>query len=133
MLSLTITAAADALIRKALAETRVEGPVVYLIEVSPPIEVPAELRKAIAEDSDEAKIRKLAEDQFSENLLKGPRRLVPAIYPRTQFPKRFLTTVDGIPFVVPPNLEKKLEGATLDIADRGLVLRNADGVVVLPQ
>ena len=77
--------------------------------------------------------KELAKSGLTEELLNRPRCLVPAIYPRGQFPKRYLITLDGIPFVVPPNLAKKLKGATLDVGERGLVLRNADGVVVMPQ
>ncbi|MBX3715711.1 MAG: hypothetical protein KF738_06900 [Burkholderiales bacterium] len=132
MLSLKFTAEAADLIRKALGTTRVAEPVVYLIEVSD-APVPPALGKAIATGADESRIQELAESQSTKDLLSGRRRLVPAIYPKSQFPKKYLVSIDGIPFVVPPNLEKKLDGGTLHTAPRGLELRDASGAIVMPQ
>jgi hypothetical protein len=132
MVPFEITASALDLIRKRLSQTSVSDPVVYLIEASDPARVPPELRDAIANGEDESVIRHIASKAYGENFEKGRQQLVPAMYPRSQFPKRFVIDVCGIPFVVPPNLSSKLKGCTLDLTTNGLVLRDANGAVVMP-
>jgi len=133
MLSFTITTAADHLIRAALSNTRVRDPAIYLLEASEEVKVSPELGKAIVDGADESRIKEMAKAELPDDFLSRPRHLVPAIYPRSQFPRRYVVTLDGIPFVVPPNLAKKLSGGTLDVAERGLVVKNAAGDVVMPQ
>lgn len=133
MLSFTITTAADQLIRAALNKSRVPDAAVYLLEASDEIKVSPQLGKAIIDGADESRIEGLARAERPSDLLSRPRHLVPAIYPRSQFPKKYLVTLNGIPFIVPPNLGKKLRDGTLDVVERGLVIKNAAGEVVMPQ
>lgn len=133
MVSFTITTAADHLIRTALSKTRVEDPVVCLLEASEEIKVSPQLGRAIIDGADPSRIRELAQAERPSDLQRGRRVLVPAIYPRSQFPRRYLVTLAGIPFVVSPNLAKKLKGGTVDVAERGLLIRDAAGTVVMPQ
>jgi hypothetical protein len=134
MPTFTVTAGAWELIRKALSRTQLPEPVIYLIEVSDEIKVPPDVAAAITGGADESTIRALAQRSGSiADALKGPRRLMPAVYPRSQFPGRHLITKDGVVFAAPPPLAKKLDGGTVDLGERGLVLRDAAGVVVMPQ
>lgn len=132
MVSFQITAPALDLITKRLSQTRVPEPVVYLIEASDPARIPPELRDAILNSEDESVIRDTASKVYGDDFEKARQHLVPAIYPRSQFPKRFVIDVNGIPFVVPPNLSTKLQGCTLDLGADGLVLKDANGTVVMP-
>lgn len=116
-----------------MSNTRVRDPAIYLLEASEEVKVSPELGKAIVDGADESRIKEMAKAELPDDFLSRPRHLVPAIYPRSQFPRRYVVTLDGIPFVVPPNLAKKLSGGTLDVAERGLVVKNAAGDVVMPQ
>jgi hypothetical protein len=127
-----ITTLALDLISKPFRQTLVPDPVVYLIEASEPTATPPELREAILDGQDESLIRDIASKLYESEFEKGRRRLVPAIYPRSQFPKKFVIDVSGIPFVVPPNLSSKLKGCTLDMSTDGLILTDADGMIVMP-
>ena len=133
MVTFTITPAAHAIIRSSLARTTIEKPVVYLIEVSSEIRASRELADAITEHRHEADIRALAEKERPMDLSRLPRRLVAAIYPRGQFAKRYLLTIDGMPFVAPPGLREKLDGRIVDVAATGLCIRDAAGQIFLPQ
>jgi hypothetical protein len=133
MVAFTITPAALEIVRASLARTSVANPVVYLIEVSSEIRGSRELASAIAEGRAETEIRELAEAERPKNVMNMPRRLVPAIYPRGQFPRRYIVTLHGSPFVVPPALAEKLDGCTVDVAQTGLCVKDASGRVVLPR
>lgn len=130
--SLTITGAALEVIRRRLAQSSEPNPVVYLIQATDPIEVPLALGKAILSGADQSTIRNLASKALPEDWRKLRKRLVPAIYPREQFPRKFLIIVEGIPFVFPPNVKKKLKSWTLDVDKDGLVLKDASGGIVMP-
>ena len=133
MVSFAITPAAQEIIRGSLARATIASPVIYLIEVSSEIRGSRELASAISENRDEAEIKALAEKERPTDIMNLPRRLVPAIYPRGQFPRRYLVTINGMPFVVPPGLKDKLDGSTVDVAETGLCVRDSAGRVVLPQ
>ncbi len=128
-----ITAPALDLISKRFRQTRVPDAVVYLIEASEPTETPAPLREAILEDEDESRIREISSKIYGNDFDNVRRRLVPAIYPRSQFPKRYVVNVQDIPFVVPPHLSSTLKGCTLDMGEDGLVLTDANGNIVMPR
>ena len=132
MVTFTITPAALEIIRTSFARTTIANPVIYLIEVSNEIRGSVELAKAIRESRDEAEIARLAEAERPKDILSMPRRLVAAIYPRGQFPKRYLVNINDMPFVAPPALADKLNGNTVDAIENGLCVRDAAGRILLP-
>lgn len=132
MVTFTITPPALEIIRASFARTSVANPVIYLIEVSSEIPGSRELATAISEGRDESEIRRLAEAERPGDILSLPRRLVPAIYPRGQFPRRYVISVYNMPFVAPPALAEKLNGNTVDVVKNGLCVKDSAGKVVLP-
>jgi hypothetical protein len=133
MIRLTITPAALEVIQRALRNSSIADPAVYLIEASEEVSVPPDLGRAVIQ-GDRAEInRQLSSIRETTTYKHLRRRLVPAIYPRKQFPMWHMRSIEGIPFVTPGKLAKLLDGGTLEVAEYGLQLRNADGVVVLPQ
>ena len=100
---LTITPAAAEMIRDSLRRSELRHPVVCLGEVSKDLET--------------------------------PRYLYPLIYPRSRF--LWLTTeIAGLPFVPrffhPRSARQAMKNGVLDVAARGLVLKDPYGTVVLP-
>jgi hypothetical protein len=129
MRALNITESAWRVIRQALERTTIAEPVVYLIEASQG-QPPPELGKAIAEGADESVLREILAKGV--DLPKGRRRLVPAIYPRSQLSKWFMHLIDGVQFYFPPTISSRISKGTLDAGEGGLVLKDADGKVVMP-
>jgi hypothetical protein len=101
---LTITPAAAEMIRDFLRRSGIPRPVVCLGEVSKD--------------------------------LGAPRYLYPLIYPRSRF-LWLKTDIAGLPFVPrvfhPRSARPALKNGVLDVAARGLVLKDPDGTVVLPK
>jgi hypothetical protein len=133
MIRLTITPAALEVIQSALRSSSIVDPAVYLIEASEEISVPPDLGRAIIQGDDAEIIQQLSSIRETSAYKHLRRRLVPAIYPRKQFPTWHVRSIAGIPFIAPGKLAKLLDGGTLEVAGNGLQLRNADGIVVLPQ
>ena len=101
---MTITPAAAEMIRDSLRRSEIAHPVVCLAEVS----------KALGDQ----------------------RLLYPLIFPRS----RFLwlgTRIGGLPFAPrffhPRSARRAMASGVLDVGDRGLVLKDARGMVVLPK
>src|SRR2546423_6674658 len=127
-----VTVSAATLIREALSCTSLPDPVVYLIEASPAQSVPSEAGKAILRGDNEDVIRKLMLGSTAD-ALKEPKRLFPAIYPRAQFLRVFLTKVGDLFFVCPPHMRFAMRNAILDVAGGNLVLSDRKGNVLLPR
>jgi hypothetical protein len=101
---MTITPAAADVIRDWLRRSTVPDPVVCLTQVS--------------------------------DTLADPKQLYPAIYPRSRFLWFFTTMVGGFRFASPlfnPSYARQaLKTGVLDVGERGLVLKDAHGRVVMP-
>ena len=101
---LTITTAAAEVIREFVRRSDVRNPAVYLGLVS----IPPSAR----------------------------RLLYPLVYPRSRY-LWLTTTIKGFPFVTfffyPRHVRQALRHGVLDTADRGLVLKDSNGGVVLPK
>jgi hypothetical protein len=127
---MVITAAAAHLIRDALRRSSIADPVVQLIQAGPARRVPPESAKALLR-GDRRAMRELMAEAVSE--LAQPRHLVPGVYPRSQFPRIFLTKVSGFYFVCWPHMRLAMRTATLDISNGELILMDKRGHVILPR
>jgi hypothetical protein len=127
---MTITSAAADQIRDWLRRAGLANPVVCLIQVS---NSPPEIEEALKSGASRKEIAQIA----PAALAKEPRYLYPGIYPRSRFLWIFTTMIEGFrfasPLMHPPYARRALRTGLLDVAERGLVLRDADGTVVLPR
>jgi len=127
-----ITEAARDEILRQLSGSRVRYPVVYLIEGAPVEGESPELSEAYRNGADKAVIRELARKQLPSNL-RDMLRLYPAIYSRWRFLPWDLAKIEGITFVLPLSLKRKIRDGVLDVADKGLKLEDANGILLLPR
>lgn len=123
-----ITPAAADMLRDLLRRSDIPHPVIYLVQAS---DTPPELARAVKREAAKAELRYIA----SKVLPEQPRFLYPAIYPRSYF--LWLTkTIEAFPFAPswfhPPAARCALKKGLLDVAERGLVLKDANGTIVLP-
>jgi hypothetical protein len=123
-----ITDAAAEVIREALRRTSVPKPVVYLIEATPDGDMPPEVASALRHRASEKSIR----DALAKTV-HLPRYLFPAIYDLTLSRWLFSRKIGGFLFFCPPGLRGEMKRGTLDVAPRGLVLKDAKGAVVRPR
>ena len=125
-----ITSPAANVIREWLRCSAIAHPAVRLIQTS---NAPPEIRQAL----DRGAHRKEIEEIAVRELAKQPKYLYPGIYPRSDFLWIFTATIDGFrfasPFFHPPYARRAMRRGVLDVAERGLVLKDADGTVVLPK
>jgi len=126
---MTITTAAADVIRDWLGRSEIHSPVVCLVEGS---ETPLEITEALKHGANRKELERIS----LAALAKVPKYLYPAIYPRSRF-LWFFTTIGGFHFAPlfahPPFARGAMKSGVLDAAKRGLVLRDADGTVVLPR
>jgi hypothetical protein len=127
---MTITPAAAEMIRDQLRRSEIANPVVCLVQTS---NTPPEIVEALKRGA----TRKEIEQITLTALAKEPKYVYPAIYPRSHFLWIFTTTIGGFPFASPlfhpPYARRAMKRGVLDVAERGLVLKDADGTVVLPK
>jgi hypothetical protein len=125
-----ITPAAAEVIDAYLRNAGIPHPVVQLVQVS---DVPAEIVRAIEQGASAREIRALE----LRSLPRERRYLCPAVYPRSHFLWIFTTIIQGVrfasPMLHPPPARTALKTGVLDVADRGLLLRDRNGNVVLPR
>jgi len=127
---MTITNAAADVIREWLrCSSGLARPVVYLGQGS---NTPAEVAEALKRGVD----RKELQEITLRTMNSETRYLYPLVYPSSHF-IWLTTTVNGFRFAsrlfYPPNVRQAMKSGVLDAAKRGLVLKNADGTVVLPR
>jgi hypothetical protein len=126
---MTITPAAEEVIRQWLNSTKMRNPVVRLMQMS---DTPPELDEAARRGAPREELKEIA----GRTLVSQPKYLYPGIYPRMHFLWIFTTKIGGFrfasPLVLPPAAREAMKTGTLDVAERGLVLRDAHGIVVLP-
>ena len=126
---MTITSAAAQFIRDYLRRTEVSNPVVCLIESSNP---PREIVEAVKRDPHRKEVLEMALRAHEA----GPRFVYPYVYPRSHFLWIF-TTIQGFHFAPiffhPRQARRAMKRGQLDVAERGLVLKDAVGTVVLPR
>ena len=128
-----ISEAAMTLIRERIRGSEVCDPVVYLVQCTAGKKVPPELAKAILGGAPEATIREMSLRLMGDSQ-KEPLFLEPAVYPRKQLLRLFFKTISGIVFFAPPGLRGLMKKGLLDVAvDRGLVLKDSNGHVLLPK
>ena len=123
-----ITDAAAEVIREVLRRTSVAKPVIYLIEATPDRDMPLGVGNAFRDGASAESIR--------EGLVEAgnlPRFLFPAIYHRTLFRWLFSRKIGEFLFFCPPGLRGEMRHGTLDVAQRGLVLRDEYGAVLRPK
>ena len=128
---MTVTAAAAEVIRDWLRASKLNSPVVCLVQTS---NTPPEIVEALKRGAPLKEIRQMA----PAALAKEPKYLVPAVYPRSHFLWIFTTMIAGFrfasPLFHPPHARRAMKRGLLDVASsRGLVLKDADGTVVLPR
>jgi len=127
---MTITTAAADLIRDYVRRSELPNPVVCLGQVS---NTPAEVTKALKHGAD----RKELQEITLRALESEPKFLYPLVYPRSHFLWVFTTTIQGLRFASlffhPRTARQAMKRGLLDIAERGLVLKDSDGTVVLPK
>ena len=126
---MTITSAAAELIRKCLSASDTPNPVVCLVECS---DTPKDIAEAVQREPHRKEVLEMALKVHEA----GPRYVYPAIYTRSQVLWLF-TTIRGFRFAPlffhPRHARRAMKRGLLDVAERGLVLRDADGTVVLPR
>jgi len=127
---MTITTAAAALIRDLLRRSDISNPVVCLGQVS---NTPVEVTEALKRGADKKELQEITLGALESE----PKHLYPLIYPRSHFLWIFTTRIQGIPFASlffhPASARQAMKRGLLDVAERGLVLKDADGTVVLPK
>jgi hypothetical protein len=126
---MTITSAAAAVIREFLrCSADLAHPVVYLGQVS---DTPEEVTEALRRRASRKELKEIA----LRTIHSKPRFLYPLVYPGSHF-IWLTTTIDGFRFAsrffYPRNVRRAMKNGILDAVDRGLVLRDANGTVVLP-
>jgi hypothetical protein len=126
---MTITTSAADFIRDYLRRLNVPNPVVCLGECA---NTPVHIGEAVRRDPHNKEVLAMAVKAFEA----GPRHLYPLIYPRAHFLWLF-TTTQGIRFAPtffhPPHIRQAMKRGLLDVAEKGLVLKDADGNVVSPR
>jgi len=126
---MTITNAAAEVIRHWLSgSSDLSYPVIYLVQTSDtPPEVTEALRRGVS--------RKELQEIAQRTMKSVPRYVCPAIYPGSRF-IWLTTTIKGFRFAsrlfYPPRVRRAMKNGVLDAAQRGLVLKDANGTVVLP-
>jgi hypothetical protein len=127
---MTITTAAAAMIREWLGRSPLRDPVVCLVQMC---DTPPEISQALERGASKKELAQISEAA----LAKVPKYLYPAIYPRSRFLWILTTTIRGFPFVRPlahpPYARRAMKSGVLDVAERGLVLKDPDGTVVMPK
>ncbi len=127
---MTITTAAADMIRDWLRRSEITNPVVSLTQIS---KTPSEVDRVITGGASRKEIREIALRTIGAE----PRYLYPCIYPRSHFLWIFTTTIAGFRFVsplaYPPAARRAMKRGLLDVAERGLVLKDVDGTVLLPK
>jgi hypothetical protein len=127
---MTITTAAADRIRNWLRGSGIADPVVYLIQTS---NAPPEIEQALKRGATLKEIRQIA----PMALAKETKYLYPGIYPRSHFLWIFTRRIGGFrfasPFFHPPHARRAMKRGLLDVAEKGLLLKDADGTVVLPR
>ena len=124
---MTITPAAEMRIREALRRSEIPAPVVALLTTRA---FPKEVQQALNRGRSQKDVQHILSEV-------GPSRwyLYPCIYPRSHF-LWLATKINGIPFsplfAHPSRVRRAMRNGLLDIADRGLVLKDADGTDVTP-
>jgi hypothetical protein len=126
---MTITPAAADMIRDSLRRSAIAHAVIYLAQVS---KTPAEIDQAIERGATRDDIRGMALSAMATE----PKYLYPLVYPCSHF-LWLTTTVNGFRFASrffhPPAVRRALKRGLLDVAEPGLVLKDADGTVILPR
>ena len=127
---MTITTAAAEIIREQLRRSPLRDPVVCLVQSC---NTPPEIQQALERGASRKEIEQISEAA----LAKVPKYLYPAIYRRSQFLWILTTKIGGFPFARPfahpPYARQAMKNGVLDVAERGLVLRDANGTVVMPK
>ena len=127
---MTITPAATEMIRDRLRRSTLLDPVVCLVQSC---ETPAAVSEAMSRGVSKKDLAKVAEVELE----KVPKYLYPEIYPRSHFLWFFTTRIGGFPFASPlfhpPYARSALKRGVLDVAERGLVLKDSDGTVAMPK
>jgi len=125
---MTITTGAADIVRDWLRSSTVANSVVCLVQAS---DTPSEIRQALKQGVS----RKELEQISKTALAKVPKYLYPAIYPRSHF-LWIYTNIGGFRFAPlfahPPHARLAMKTGLLDVAARRLVLKDADGTIVLP-
>jgi hypothetical protein len=126
---MTITdAAADVIRRWLKSSSDLSYPVIYLVQASDtPPEVTEALERGVG--------RKQLQEITQKALKSMPKQVWPAVYPGSRF-IWLTTTINGFRFAsrlfYPPPVRRAMKNGILDVGARGLVLKDADGTVVLP-
>ena len=127
---MTITTAAAEMIRERLRRSPMAHPVVCLTQMC---RSPTEVEQAIKRGASRKELREIALKALPAQRW----YLYPCIYPRSHFLWIFTTTIAGLrfasPLAHPRGARLAMKRGTLDVAERGLVLKDADGTVVLPE
>src|SRR5882762_8564064 len=126
---MTITNAAAEVIREWLrASSALSYPVIYLCQAS---DTPTEITEALKRGTSRKELQ-----QIAHRTLKSERKyLCPLVYPGSYF-VWLTTTINGFRFAsrlfYTRAVRRAMKNGVLDAAERGLVLKDADGTVVLP-
>ena len=129
-LSLTISRAADTLIRKTVRQSAVDDPAVLLVRRDGPRPVNPEWGKAFLGGADRKTLEDLFHKLHDADVKSAHWKIVPSVFPRDHFPSDALVEVSGMAFVFWPALAAMIEGGTLELDESGLVLKDASGTVV---
>ena len=125
---MTITAAASDMIRDWLRRAEVRSPVVCLVQGC---DTPPEITEALKHGAKGRELERIS----SAALATVPKYLYPAVYPRSHFLWLFAKIGEFrfAPLFAHPSVARRaMKRGVLDVAEKGLVLRDADGTIVLP-
>lgn len=108
-------------------------PAVALVEMSEALPMNREWGRAFRAGADEETLRKLLLEHHRSDIAKLRTRLVPEVRSRHEYLEPSFLDVRGITMYFPAAEITKMAGWTLDASDNGLVLKDANGVVVRPK
>jgi hypothetical protein len=126
---MAVTNAAAEVIREWLrCGSGLHHPTIYLGQGS---DTPAEIADALKRRVSQKELRDIAQRALKSE----PKYLLPLVYPGWHF-VWITTTIEGFRFAsrlfYPPSVRRAMKNGVLDAAERGLVLKDEDGTVVLP-
>jgi hypothetical protein len=132
MCLLTITDAAYSRIRRALAGSPIESPIVSLVQSAGATLPPYKMLRAIDPDASDGNLHDPALERHGADSPAPRWNLIPGVYSREDVPIESQVEIRGIWFSFSANWQHLMNGWLLDAAGDSLVLKDAAGKIVLP-
>jgi hypothetical protein len=132
MCSLTITDAAYARIKRELAGSPIESPIVSLVQSARATLPPYAMLHPIDPAASDSSLQNLALERYGADSASPQWNLIPGVYSRGDVPIGSRVEIRGVWFSFSPEWQQRMKGWLLDAVDDNLVLKDAAGKVILP-